>query len=202
MDCSVTVCWWLALLVGSYSVIKRKGLLAHSMLGSTLRSSGDCLETVCSWLASLVGTWRLLTLSGRMSRVMSTTMAICPLQVCGHILGGTLKDGVPAPNPTSAFEHAAAHPEKCSRPPLLRFETREERRYGSNVVKHPLRASCRTGIAGAESVLLASSLCTFRSRCVPLYSRNIGIGGGGAASIRSLAVALATLECYPLDLRV
>ena len=68
------------------------------------------------------------------------------VEFCGYRLGGVLKDGVPAPNPTSALEHAAAHRQECSRPPLRRFETREDRIYGSDVVKHPLLSSYRTGI--------------------------------------------------------
>lgn len=109
------------------------------------------------------------------------------VEVCGHILSSALKDySVSASDPTSALEHAAAHPQECIRPPLRRFEKREGKRNDSDVIKHLLLASCRTGIAGAESVLLASSPCTFRSRCVPLYSRHVDIGGnGGTTCIRS-----------------
>ena len=36
----------------TYSVIERKGLEAHRVLGGSLRSSVDCSVTVCWWLAS------------------------------------------------------------------------------------------------------------------------------------------------------
>ena len=36
----------------TYSVIERKGLFAHGVLGDSLRSSGNYLVTVCWWLAS------------------------------------------------------------------------------------------------------------------------------------------------------
>lgn len=81
--------------------------------------------------------------------------------VNGHILSGAFKDGVPPANPTSVLEHAAAHPQECSRPPLRRFKEREDRRYGSDVVKYPPLESCRSGMVGAEYVLLASFPCTF-----------------------------------------
>lgn len=66
--------------------------------------------------------------------------------VCENIFGSALRDDVPAPNPISAIEHEAAHLQEYSFPPLRRFEAREDRRYGSNVIKYPLLVSCRTGM--------------------------------------------------------
>ena len=60
------------------------------------------------------------------------------VKVHRYVLRFALENGLPTSHSPTAFEHAAAHPEKGRCPPLRRSEAYDDGGNGANVVKYPL----------------------------------------------------------------
>ena len=107
------------------------------------------------------------------------------------VLGRALEGGVATPDAFTALEHATAHPEESSSPPLKWSEAGYDRGQVADIVEHPFLPPLFRRVAAAEGVLLPSVLCARGPFGVILDSRDMlvrrrgGAGGGNITANRS-----------------